>query len=421
MHDRMNKGIRLTLAGLALGALAACSTATTRPQVQDLTGGNARITSNTYSVQRGDTLYGIAWQSGQDFRDVARMNGLNPPYTLQPGQTLRLDPKAQLPANASGTSTANVAAGTGVVATGLGSGDNGNITGTEVPDWLAPDESAIAQQKQRSGQAQSLTTGAGGVSSAATGAAAAAGTAPGPIYQEGSEEALAETARTANESVSQASSTASNTVAANTAAADSAASNVSNSAGSSAAVAQAAARKAAQEKTDQAAASAQAAREKAAASVKNTDDTVEKGTNVAGATPKAVPAKKTYVPVKNVNWQWPTQGEIIGKFGESKSVTGGIDIAGQKGQPVKAAGPGIVVYAGSGVRGYGNLIILKHNNRYLSAYAHNDSLRVSENDVVEAGQVIATLGATDAERAQLHFEIREDGQPKDPLKFLPNR
>lgn len=417
MNDRMNKGIRLTLAGLALGALAACSTATTRPQVQDLTGGNARITSNTYSVQRGDTLYGIAWQSGQDFRDVARMNGLNPPYTLQPGQTLRLDPKAQLPANASDTGTANAASGSGVVATGLGSGDSGNIAGTEVPDWLAPDEAALAQQKQRSSQAQSLTTGAGGVSSAATGAAAAAGTAPGPIYQEGSEEALAETARTANESVSQASSAASDSLASNRTAADSAATNASNSA----AAAQAAARKATQEKADQAAASAQAEREKAAASVKNGADTVEKGTNVAGATPEAVPAKKTYVPVKDVDWQWPTQGEIIGKFGESKSVTGGIDIAGQKGQPVKAAGPGIVVYAGSGVRGYGNLIILKHNNRYLSAYAHNESLKVSENDVVDAGQVIATLGATDAERAQLHFEIREDGQPKDPLKFLPNR
>ncbi|AZV32567.1 peptidase M23 [Cobetia sp. ICG0124] len=340
----MDKGFKLALAGLALGALTACSTATTRPQIQDLSGGTTRITADSYTVQRGDTLYGIAWQSGQDFRDVARMNGLRPPYTLQPGQTLRLDPQAPLPANAGGS-------------------DDAIASGGEVPDWLAPDESAIAQQKQRASQAQSLTTGSGGVAAAATGAAAAAGVGPGPVYQEGSEEALAESARAA----------------------------------------------------------AKAERDKAAANVKSASDKVEKGTNVAGATPEAAPAKKTYVPVKNVDWQWPTQGEIIGKFGESESVTGGIDIAGQKGQPVKAAGPGIVVYAGSGVRGYGNLIILKHNDRYLSAYAHNDSLRVSENDVVEAGQVIATLGATDAERAQLHFEIREDGQPKDPLKFLPKR
>lgn len=413
MRDRMDKGIKLTLAGLALGALTACSTATTRPQVQDLNAGNARITSDTYTVQRGDTLYGISWQSGQDFRDVARMNGLNPPYTLQPGQTLRLDPNTQLPARAAGASGTSVSSGGGVVATPMGGGSDGSIAGgSELPDWLAPDESAMAQQQQRTRQAQSLTTGSGGVSSAATGAAAAAGL--GPVYQEGSEEALAETARNAaNDSVEQVSSGA--------AQASSSASQTASQAAASAAAAQAEARKAAKEKAEQAVAAAAAEREKAAASVKNEAAKVEKGTNVAGETVKAAPAKKTYVPVKNVDWQWPTQGEIIGKFGESESVTGGIDIAGQKGQPVKAAGPGIVVYAGSGVRGYGNLIILKHNDRYLSAYAHNDTLRVSENDVIDAGQVIATLGATDAERAQLHFEIREDGQPKDPLKFLPKR
>ena len=80
-----------------------------------------------------------------------------------------------------------------------------------------------------------------------------------------------------------------------------------------------------------------------------------------------------------------------------------------------------MVYAGSGVRGYGNLILLKHNDQYLSAYAHNDSLRVTENDVVEAGQVIATMGDSDAESVRLHFEVRKDGQPQDPLKYLPER
>ena len=80
-----------------------------------------------------------------------------------------------------------------------------------------------------------------------------------------------------------------------------------------------------------------------------------------------------------------------------------------------------VVYAGSGVRGYGNLILLKHNDQFLSAYAHNDSLRVSENDVVEAGEVIATMGDSDAENVRLHFEVRRDGQPQDPMDFLPSR
>lgn len=111
----------------------------------------------------------------------------------------------------------------------------------------------------------------------------------------------------------------------------------------------------------------------------------------------------------------------MGEFGQGDSVTAGIDIAGEKGQPVRAAGPGIVVYAGSGVRGYGNLILLKHNDEFLSAYAHNDSLNVSENDVVEAGEVIASMGDSDAEDARLHFEVRREGQPQDPLEFLPSR
>jgi lipoprotein NlpD len=146
--------------------------------------------------------------------------------------------------------------------------------------------------------------------------------------------------------------------------------------------------------------------------------------------PEATPASqtasvdrssRTYTPVDNVDWQWPTDGNVTGEFGQGQSITAGIDITGQKGQPVRAAGPGIVVYAGSGVRGYGNLILLKHNDQYLSAYAHNDSLRVKENDVVEAGEVIATMGDSDAEDVRLHFEVRRDGQPQNPLDFLPSR
>lgn len=146
--------------------------------------------------------------------------------------------------------------------------------------------------------------------------------------------------------------------------------------------------------------------------------------------PKAAPASqaasverssRTYTPAETIAWQWPTDGNVVGEFGQGDSITAGIDIRGEKGQPVKAAGPGIVVYAGSGVRGYGNLILLKHNDQFLSAYAHNDSLRVSENDVVEAGEVIAMMGDSDAENVRLHFEVRRDGQPQDPLDFLPSR
>mgnify|MGYP000733480649 CR=1 FL=1 len=145
------------------------------------------------------------------------------------------------------------------------------------------------------------------------------------------------------------------------------------------------------------------------------------GTSVAGEPQATARSERRYTPVDEVPWQWPSAGEVVGRFGEGSTITAGIDIAGQKGQPVKAAGPGIVVYAGSGVRGYGNLILLKHNDQFLSAYAHNDTLNVKENDVVEAGQVIATMGDSDAEDVRLHFEVRKDGQPQDPLEFLPAR
>ena len=132
-------------------------------------------------------------------------------------------------------------------------------------------------------------------------------------------------------------------------------------------------------------------------------------------------SSRTFTPAENIDWQWPTDGQVIGEFGQGGSITAGIDIAGQKGQPIRAAGPGIVVYAGSGVRGYGNLILLKHNDQFLSAYAHNDSLSVKENDVVEAGEVIATMGDSDADAVKLHFEVRRNGQPQNPLDYLPSR
>jgi lipoprotein NlpD len=99
----------------------------------------------------------------------------------------------------------------------------------------------------------------------------------------------------------------------------------------------------------------------------------------------------------------------------------GVDIAGRAGDPVLAAADGRVVYAGSGLRGYGNLVILKHNNTYLTAYAHNQSLLVKEDQTVKQGQKIAEMGSTDADRVKLHFEIRRQGKPVDPARYLPAR
>ncbi|AXM98299.1 peptidoglycan DD-metalloendopeptidase family protein [Pseudomonas plecoglossicida] len=120
-------------------------------------------------------------------------------------------------------------------------------------------------------------------------------------------------------------------------------------------------------------------------------------------------------------WTWPANGVLIGKFASNGSLNKGIDIAGDLGQPVFAASDGAVVYAGSGLRGYGELIIIKHSDTYVSAYGHNRRLLVREGQQVKAGQSIAEMGSTGTDRVKLHFEIRRQGKPVDPLQFLPRR
>ena len=129
---------------------------------------------------------------------------------------------------------------------------------------------------------------------------------------------------------------------------------------------------------------------------------------------KAAPKKPTALPVKG--WRWPVNGKLISKFSGNNN---GIDIAAKEGAPVVAAAAGEVVYAGSGLRGYGNLIIVKHNTSYFSAYAHNRKMLVKEGDKVKGGQKIAEVGDTGADRVKLHFEIRRDGSPVNPLNYLP--
>ena len=154
------------------------------------------------------------------------------------------------------------------------------------------------------------------------------------------------------------------------------------------------------------------------------------------AAPLAVPAKPAVAVVpagapaaaataapangdEKLSWMWPSEGKVIGTFDEGKNK--GVDIAGKAGQQVVAAGAGKVMYAGSGIRGYGNLVIVKHSNSLLSAYAHNRSILVKEGQSVSKGQAIAEMGDSDADRVKLHFEIRQQGKPVDPSKFLPNR
>jgi lipoprotein NlpD len=135
----------------------------------------------------------------------------------------------------------------------------------------------------------------------------------------------------------------------------------------------------------------------------------------AAAAPASVPRDAD----EDLAWAWPAAGPVAAPFDEGKSK--GLVIAGKAGDPVLAAADGRVVYAGSGLRGYGNLIIVKHNATFLTAYAHNQTLLVKEDQVVRRGQKIAEMGSSDADRVQLHFEIRRQGKPVDPARLLPAR
>ena len=146
----------------------------------------------------------------------------------------------------------------------------------------------------------------------------------------------------------------------------------------------------------------------------------EAGAAVASA---AVPAPAPAEPEKpagteseDIDWMWPVKGKVIASFTEASK---GVDIGGKKGAPVLAAAGGRVVYAGSGLRGYGKLVIIKHNNTWLSAYAHNDNILVKEQQDVKKGQKIAEMGASDTDQVKLHFEVRRQGKPVDPAKVLP--
>ena len=142
-------------------------------------------------------------------------------------------------------------------------------------------------------------------------------------------------------------------------------------------------------------------------------------TPVASPAAPAGPTQPSAAPVGELVWSWPAGGPVLQGFDEQRNK--GVDIGGRAGDPVLAAADGRVAYAGSALRGYGNLVILQHNGAFLSAYAHNQTLLVKEDQIVKRGQKIAEMGNTDAERVQLHFEIRRDGKPVDPARYLPAR
>ena len=144
-------------------------------------------------------------------------------------------------------------------------------------------------------------------------------------------------------------------------------------------------------------------------------------TRPATPPPAATPAPAPAPVNSGIGWRWPADGALVGRFVAGETTKQGIDIAGSSGQAVRAAGPGVVVYSGAGLVGYGELIIIKHNDQWLSAYGHNRKRLVNEGQNVKAGDQIAEMGRTGTSRDMLHFEIRYNGKPVDPLQYLPAR
>ena len=265
---------------------------------------------STYTVKRGDTLFYIAWVTGNDFRDLAQRNNVPAPYALNVGQVLQVG-------NASGQP----------------------ITG----------ENAVSQASARaSGGATATTT-------SAQKSTVVVASQPTITYSESSGEQSATKMLPNNKPA-----TTTTTVVA----------------------------------------------------------PVTASTTVSTTQPTAS-STSTSSPISS--WRWPTDGKVIENFSGAEGGNKGIDIAGSKGQAIVATADGRVVYAGNALRGYGNLIIIKHNDDYLSAYAHNDTMLVREQQEVKAGQKIATMGSTGTSSTRLHFEIRYKGKSVNPLQYLPQR
>jgi lipoprotein NlpD len=259
-----------------------------------------------YVVQRGDTLYSIALAFGQDYRDLARWNGLDDPSRLQVGQTLRVQPPADQ-------------AGSGVVAAvPVAPVPAAEVRPLDGAKPLPPVPSAPASP----GVPPSPAPGSGPATIAPPAVTPAPAPLPAPIP--------------------------------------------------------------------------------------------------APASPTSRPdAKPESAAEPTLAWSWPATGKVIEPFDDPRNK--GIDIAGKEGDPVLAANDGQVVYSGNGLRGYGNLVIIKHTDDFISAYAHNRQILVKQGQTVKRGQRIAEIGRTDADVPKLHFEVRRQGKPVDPMKYLPAR
>ncbi|PKO35830.1 MAG: peptidase M23 [Betaproteobacteria bacterium HGW-Betaproteobacteria-7] len=296
--------IRLFIFGLS-ALLAGCFSQPPAPAVDR--GASAQAATQPsgpgyYTVKRGDTLYRIAMEHGQDYRDVAGWNNIVNPATIKEGQILRVAPPVTV-----GDATV------GVQATPIAVGGGVEVRSLDAPAMAEP--SRGLKREPRVGK------------------------------EPYSDEAYARLGRGAENAPAP------------------------------------------------------------------TETRIE-------AKPEPAPAAAAVAP-DDVPWIWPSAGKVVAPYSESGNK--GLDFAGKAGDPVIAAGDGKVVYAGSGLRGYGELVIIKHNATFLSAYAHNRKILVKEGQQVARGQKIAEMGNSDADSVKLHFEIRKQGKPVDPAQYLPRR
>jgi lipoprotein NlpD len=315
---------RLLIPLLAIAVLAGCTTTPNRAPVVEHSSGVAVVAPQApvppppsgpgyYTVKRGDTLYGIALQSGQDYRQLAAWNNLDSSFQIRVGQVLRVAPPDT--GNGNGSVALPVGGpGTGLVERPLGAPGAPGAAGATPPGYGPLPAAGDLPEK----------------------------TGPSGVKRPYTDAALAE---------------------------------------------------------------------------------LSKPDSDAGAPPPPpqVPAAgdQGAGDDENVGWIWPASGPEIAGFSEVGNK--GVNIAGKTGAPVLASGAGTVLYVGNGVRGYGNLVVIKHNATYISVYAHNSKILVTEQQPIKKGQKIAEMGDSDADQVELHFEIRRQGKPVDPMKYLPAR
>lgn len=339
-----NRFLQSTLATLIVGFLSACAStdpapvSSVSPDYETVERGSYR--GSYYKVNKGETLYFIAYVTGKDVKDLIAYNGLQTPYTIYPGQKIKLwRPKYRPPAY----------------------GQHGQSTNTNEPKVVA--------------------------SNTSTKAAATPAVVVAPAVVATPEVATAEPSVTTKPSTSTAKAEPSVK-----------ASKLSE-------------QKTVNKTVDQPKSKEYSQTKESKQNVK----TVTSGKNETVVKPKAKPSQSDKVE----RWLWPTKGRVISKFSNAEQGNKGVDIAGQRGQIIVSTAPGTVVYSGNALRGYGYLIIIKHNDDYLSAYAHNERLLVKEGQKVKSGQKIATMGSSGTNSVRLHFEIRFKGKSVNPQRYLP--